>query len=318
MERRQSILRNLTSLFAEYAPRLGIDHVRAFDMVMLHLSRSMEEVARGELSRRLAPIANAPPRLIRDLAFDPAASVSVPTLEAAVLLTLDDLTAIARVCGQPQLMALSRRKILIELLTNIIVERGDAAVSRSVAGNPGARFSLEGYRQLFDRSLSDPELAARLGDRDDVPDILAREDELWDGIAPPSPDDPVRAIFAAEVFVGAQFRQGEVNETLIVGWLDSGRETEALVALARLAGVPSAMAIEAYQAPSYEPLLYLVRSVRFGWKILRLFMASKSERETPPEVMRGMTEAFQALSVITAQRVVRMNAARRKIDADHD
>ena len=78
------------------------------------------------------------------------------------------------------------------------------------------------------------------------------------------------------------------------------------------------MAIEAYHAPSYEPLLYLVRSVRFGWKILKLFMASKSEREPPPEVMRGMTEAFQALSVTTAQRVVRVNAARWKIDADHD
>ncbi|WP_227439699.1 DUF2336 domain-containing protein [Methylobacterium sp. W2] len=315
-ERRESILQNLTSLFSEYAPRLGSDHVHAFDMVMLHLARSMEEVARSDLSRRLAPIANAPPRLIRDLAFDPAASVSVPTLEAAMLLTVEDLSAIARVCGQPQLLALTRRKTLVELLTDIIVERGDAVVSRAVAGNPGARFSLDGYRQLLGRSLSDPELAARLRGRDDAPDILAQEDALWDDIAPPSPDDPVRAIFAAEVFVGAQFRQGEITETVIVGWLNSGRETEALVALARLAGVPSAMAIEAYHASSYEPLLYLVRSVRFGWKILKLFMASTSEREPPPEVMRGMMEAFQALSVTTAQRVVRMNAARRQIDAD--
>lgn len=317
-ERRESILQNLAALFADYAPRLGTDHVHAFDMVMLHLARSMEVAARGDLSRRLAPIANAPPLLIRDLAFDPAAAVSVPTLEAALLLTLDDLTAIARVCGQPQLLALTRRKTLIALLTDIIVERGDAVVSRSVAGNPGARFSLDGYRQLFGRSQSDPELAARLRLRDDVPDILAQEDAMWDGIAAPSPDDPVRAIFAAEVFVGAQSRQGEISETLIVGWLNSGRETEALVALARLAGVPSAMAIAAYQAPSYEPLLYLVRSVRFGWTILKLFLASKSERETPPEVLRGMTEAFQALSVATAQRVVRMNAARRQVEGDHD
>ncbi|CAA2099238.1 hypothetical protein MBUL_00046 [Methylobacterium bullatum] len=310
-ERLESILQNLASLFAEYAPRLGTDHVRAFDLVMLHLARSMGEVARSDLSRRLAPITNAPPRLIRDLAFDSAAAVSVPTLEAAVLLAIDDLTAIARVCGQPQLLALTRRKRLVALLTDIIVERGNAVVSRSVAGNPGARFSLDGYRQLFGRSLSDPELAARLRARNDVPDILKREEARRGGTALPSPDGPDPAIFAAEVFVGEQFRQGEVTETLIVGWLDSGRKTEALVALARLAGIPSAMAIEAYHASSYEPLLYIVRSVRFGWKILKLFMASQSQREPPPEVMRGMMDAFQALSVTTAQRVVRMNATRR-------
>ncbi|WP_019906999.1 DUF2336 domain-containing protein [Methylobacterium sp. 77] len=317
-QRRSSILRNLTALFADYAPRLGTDHVHAFDTVMLHLARTMDEADRIDLSRRIASIANAPPGVIRDLAFDPASAVAAPALERAASLGDDDLATIARDCGQPHLMALTRRNRLIERVTDIIVERGNAEVSRSVARNPGALFSLDGYTRLVGRSLSDPELAASLRGRDDMPSILRRADASTKAVDPLSDPTPERAVFAAEVFVGGQSRRGEITEAILVGWLDSGRETEALVGLARLAGVPSHVAIEAYEAPSYEPLLYLVRSVRFGWKILKLFMASQSERETPPEVMRGMMEAFQALPVTTAQRVVRMNAARNRIDAHHD
>ncbi|MHC2003258.1 hypothetical protein ACYQR9_22875 [Methylobacterium sp. CM6241] len=46
-------------------------------------------------------------------------------------------------------------------------------------------------------------------------------------------------------------------------------------------------------------------------------MTSQSEREKAPEVMHGMTAAFQALSVTTAQRVVRMNAARYLASTNH-
>ncbi|GJE17594.1 DUF2336 domain-containing protein [Methylobacterium marchantiae] len=320
--RRAMILRNLATLFADYAPRLGSEHIHAFDMVMLHVARTMDEADRSELSRRISSIANAPPKLIRDLAFDPTEAVAIPALERATVLTDDDLVAIARACGQPQLLALTRRRTLVELVTDIIVERGNAEISRALARNLGAKLSLEGYTRLVGRSLSDPELAASLGKRGDVPTMLMPKMQISSGSPfigiETSATIPDPALFAAEVFVGGQARRGEITEAVLVGWLDSGRETEALVALARLAGVPSRTAIEAYHASSYEPLLYLVRSVRFGWKILKLFMATKSERETPPEVMRGMMEAFQALSVTTAQRVVRMNAARSRIDTQHD
>lgn len=322
---RASVLRNLATLFADYAPRLGTDHVHAFDLVMLHLARTMDEAARSDLSRRIASIANAPPGLIRDLASDSTVSVASPVLERAACLGDDDLSAIARICGQAQLMAITRRDHLVEPVTDIVIERGDGDVSRSVARNPGARFSIDGYARLLGRSLSDPDLAASLDGRGDMPAILRLGRSPQTGVDPSdsgaaSPDAAIFAaeVFAAEVFVGGQSRRGEITEALVVSWLDSGRQTEALVALARLAGVPSHMAIEAYQATSYEPLLYLVRSIRFGWKILTLFMASKSAREAPPDVLQGMKEAFQALSVTTAQRVVRMTAARSRISAAQD
>lgn len=310
-ERRAAMLRNLTHLFADYAPRIGRSQVAAFDIVLLQLAEDLDEDARSELSTRIAAIANAPPTLVRNLAFDPAAAVALPVLEHALVLSDGDIAAIARACAQTHLGAIARRAILAEPVTDIVVERADREVMRVVARNAGARFSLGGYQRLVGKGLSDPDLSVTIQGRGDLPAIFRRDAPVSPAIQPgPRPD---AAIFAAEVFVGGQARRGDLDEAVLVGWLNSGRETEALVGLARIAGVPSQVAIDAYRADTYEPLLYLVRSVRFGWRILKLFMASKAEREAPPEVMQGMMEAFQALSVATAQRVVRATAARSRV-----
>ena len=75
------------------------------------------------------------------------------------------------------------------------------------------------------------------------------------------------------------------------------------------------MAIQAYHAESYEPLMFLVRSVRFGWRLMKNFLKAKTGRDPQPEVMQGIVEAFQALSVQTAQRVVRFTATRDSASA---
>lgn len=93
-----------------------------------------------------------------------------------------------------------------------------------------------------------------------------------------------------------------------------GQTTNALVALARLAGVPSAIAFNAHAAPTTDPLLFLVRSVRFGWKTLKLLITSRSTGTPSAEVMQSAFQSFQELSVATAQRVVRFTAARDKLD----
>jgi hypothetical protein len=70
------------------------------------------------------------------------------------------------------------------------------------------------------------------------------------------------------------------------------------------------MVARAYHAPEYDPLLFIVRSLGFGWIVFKLFLTKKAGRQPPYDVMRSAFDSFQQLSVSTAQRVVRFTAAR--------
>ena len=336
-DRRVAMLRQMTSLFTGQAASLAEAQVEAFDGVILRLARDIETEARAELSERLADIANAPRAVVRDLAFDPSVSVAGPVLERSTRLDEGDLVQVAQERGQGHLMALTRRASLSERVTDVLVTRGDRDVVHSVARNDGARFSHAGHTTLVRRAVDDAELRDSLQQRGDIPPayrkrllVLAREraqaalsDEFGEaacdaaGKAAQARQAPARddALLAAEVAVASRARSGEIDEGVVTDLLRMGEETEALVALARVAGVPSRIAIQAFEAESYEPLLFLVRSAKFGWRLLKLFMAVKAAKEPPPEVMQGAMEAFQALSVASAQRIVRFTATRERAQA---
>ena len=117
---------------------------------------------------------------------------------------------------------------------------------------------------------------------------------------------------AAIAAVQRKAGSGGLVEADVVEWVRSGQIDEALAALAHLAGVPIQIVARAYRSPHYDPLLFILRSVRFGWGTFKAFLTAKAGRAPPPEIMRSAFEAFQQLSVQTAQRVVRFTAARER------
>jgi hypothetical protein len=117
---------------------------------------------------------------------------------------------------------------------------------------------------------------------------------------------------AAVGIVQRRAASGGLAEADVVEWIRLGKIDEALAALAHLAGVPVPIVARAYRSPHYDPLLFILRSVRFGWGTFKAFLTAKAGRAPPPEIMRSAFEAFQQLSVQTAQRVVRFTAARER------
>jgi uncharacterized protein (DUF2336 family) len=69
-ERRSETLRQITALFLQGSKQFSEDHVRLFDDVFVMLISEIESKARSELSRQLAPVANAPLSVVRRLAKD--------------------------------------------------------------------------------------------------------------------------------------------------------------------------------------------------------------------------------------------------------
>lgn len=327
---RHTMLRRMTDLFVDNAERLGDDQVSAFDTVILELAQSVGSAARAALSESIAGIANAPCAVVRDLVFDAEVAVAGPVLSRSGQVAEGDLLRIAEECGQAHLYALARRRSLSVRLTDVLVARGDSQVLRAVAGKEGARFSSQGFDALAIRAAADDPLHDALSQRRDLPTqhrthlVETAKARVSRGVSaegasmaamPAARAVTGRALSmeAAAMAVDAWLRSKgteQPEETDLMAWLAEGRVMEALVGLARAAGLPPDMVLRAYQGAYSDPLLFLIRSLRFGWGTFTAFLQSKAEKDPTPEQLRGAFEAFQALPVTTAQRVVRFTAAR--------
>jgi len=166
--RRIDILARITDLFIGGADHYSKDHIDLFDDVMTRLVRTVVAKARAEMAERLAPIAKAPSHLIRVLALDDSIAVAGPVLCRSSCLAERDLLYIARTKSQQHLLAIAQRSLLSEAVTDILVERGDRDVVRSLVRHGRARFSKSGLHRLVDRSRTDEALVNELGSRLDV------------------------------------------------------------------------------------------------------------------------------------------------------
>jgi uncharacterized protein (DUF2336 family) len=168
-EKRSNSLWRVIDLFMDSASRYSEEHVALFDDVILKLAAEIETKARSKLAQRLAPVANAPVKVIRSLAFDDDATVASPVLSQSPRLNDSDLIANASTKSQGHLAAIAQRATLSAAVTDVLVDRGDQQVVHSVAKNSGARFSDAGFGKLVARARSDETLALRIGVRPDVP-----------------------------------------------------------------------------------------------------------------------------------------------------
>lgn len=168
-KRRASLLERVSDLFLTGAAGCSDERLAIFDDVLMRIAAEIEVKARAALARRFATLDNAPPKLIRKLAFDDAISVAAPVLAGSPQLTDADLIEAARTKSQDHLYAITRRLSLSEEVTDVLVARGDPRVVRSTARNRGARFSTPSYERMIEQARKDGGLALAMGRRNDVP-----------------------------------------------------------------------------------------------------------------------------------------------------
>lgn len=166
-EKRRQIMGHVTELFAAGADRYKTEELALFNTVLQGLVASVTVADRERLAARLAPIATVSGELALTLAADQI-SVARPMLELSAALGADDLLRLAKVKGQDHLLAISKRSHLESRLTDVLLERGDNPVQRSVAANRGAELSNWGLKLLVKLSEQDDTLRETMLDRGDV------------------------------------------------------------------------------------------------------------------------------------------------------
>src|SRR5664280_2541578 len=205
-ERHHAILKSVTGLFLVGCDRMTEEITSLFDDVIVRLVDHVESRARVELSRDVAPIANAPHNVIHHLADDDDITVAGPVLAQSPRLTDQNLVEIAESKGQSHLSKIAERRQLSPVVTDVLVDRGDREIVTKVAGNSGARLSKTGMSMLTMRASGDNDLTEAMTRRVDISPALFKRllshatEEARAGIARDLGDD--LAVAAIDQHVG--------------------------------------------------------------------------------------------------------------------
>jgi uncharacterized protein (DUF2336 family) len=170
--RQLEILQRVTDLFMIGADQYNEDQVAIFDDVIARLIENMDQRALSELSARLAGVSNPPKSVVAQLSGSDNIAISGPALEKSGGLSDEALVNIAASKGQKHLKAIAGRLALSEVVTDVLVDRGDSEVSRRVSANLGARLSEMGFVKLINRAKKDRGLADAISSRADLPPEL--------------------------------------------------------------------------------------------------------------------------------------------------
>jgi uncharacterized protein (DUF2336 family) len=329
-DKRAETLRRITTLFLDGAPSFNAEHVALFDDVIGCLVVEIEAKALAELARRIAPVPNAPAGVISVLAKNDDIEVAGPVLKQANLPD-PDLLRIAETKGQAHLLALSTRRRISEALSDMLVERGDRDVARSIANNQYAQLSVNAFSTLVKRAEEDGVLAEKVGMRTDIPPRLFRQllmqasDMVQRRLlakAKPETQSEIRRILAqvtdevaakaaprnytaAIAAVRALHKERKLGEADVAEFAKAGKYEETIAALSTLCAVPVEVVDRLMNGERADPVLILARAVGFSWPTVRAVLNARPGTKPSPQTLDVARENFDRLTATTAQRVVR-------------
>lgn len=308
---RHETLRAVTDLFLSSADRLDDERIDVFDGVFASLIGNSDIDGMVDVSQRMAPIGNAPPRLIRRLASDDRIAVAGPVLTHSPRLSDDDLHEIALEKGNDHLLAISERPGLPEPVTDVLIQRGCRDVARSVARNETARLSRAGLERLVTLAERDDVLGAGLSARPDIPpDQLHGLLMMVAGRA----EDKLRTVAAAQRLVLTIKQAGKLGDVQFLNFAQSNRYEEVIAALALSADLKYD-AIENLALAS-EPggILLVCKALGLSWLTASYILKMTAERAgRPPHDLKHEQDEFAKLTKPTAERIIRFWRVRQTV-----
>ena len=296
IDKRVATMKRVTDLFLDHAEVLNEDQVAIFDDVLHRLVKSVEARALQELSRRLAPVRNAPIGVVQELAHHDDIAVAGPVLSKSERLTSADLVEIAKYKGQEHLLAISSRRKLVHAVTDALLERGDKDVFCSLAKNSGASFSQAGFTALIDRAKDDEPMAEHLCRRMDVPPqminkLVATATQAVRikllAVAPRELHAEIKAMLAtisrdviddikashiepdeAKKQILVLKQKGQLNEPLLCEFAKNGEITKLTAGLAQLASAQYELIDRLMRTLHYGGLLVACKAADLRWDLV--------------------------------------------------
>src|SRR6266851_1503067 len=336
--RRVEVLHCVTDLFVNTAKNITAEQVAVFDDVICRLASEIESKALAELSRRLAPISNAPAGIVRRLARDDTVEVAGPVLAKSERLTDDDLIQLAENKSQGHLDEIATRPTINEPVTDVLVELGDSQVANTLAGNSGACFSDTGLWQLVMRAEGDERLAETIGRRSYIPPHLFRQllihatDKVMQKLLASTQGPSRVAIAHILADISVQMRKGAISRHYAEAQLQMralGQDTERIknellvlaadrkltkliAALSVICALPIELVEQLVEDHNVFGLLVLCKAAALDWNIVHaVIRASAGADGARLSELDDASAAYRKLSTSTAQRALRFWQAKK-------
>ena len=341
-EKRLETIKRVTDLFLSSVGNFNSEKIELFDDVLERLIKTIEiraiadvsaRIALAEMSMQLAPVAHAPPSVVRRLARHDEISVAGPVLKESARLSTEDLVEIAKTKGEQHLLAISGRWWLKEVVTDALLARRYPTVSRRIVNNPGARVSAGGFAIVVAQAESDPELAVETGIRVDLPSglrdqllrnateavrsrLLSRApphlfEEIRSAIAAVSAGvnremSRVRDFAAAKRFVALLNKNGELNEATLFGFAKQRKYEETVAALAELSQSTIEVIRPLMQSLRDDGLLIPCKVAELSWETVIAVLESRfSTGSMGPHELAKARGQFARITTENARRLLR-------------
>jgi uncharacterized protein (DUF2336 family) len=293
--KRADMAARITDLFVAIAGNTDATQIALFDEVLGRLVDEIEMRARAAVSRQLAPIDRAPPKVVRRLAGDGAIEVAAPVLRGSQGLGDAELAAVARSMGPPHLLAIAQRSAVAATVADILVARGDMSVLQAVAANSRARLSHVALATLVSRAAGDDALAATVRRRADIPDgpLRRRIEQAAESVGrrtrgkggPNATDEALANISAetraaiaaayrdAQNVVLALVRADKLEESAVVAFAANGQVEETVAAFSALSRLPIEAVDHILRGDRLDAILILGRAIGLEWQTVRAVIA---------------------------------------------
>jgi len=337
---RAVMLRRVTDLFVLGSGKLSDEQIALFDDVMERLVDEIESSARATFGQVLALIPDAPPKIVRRLALDDEIEVARAVLSHSERVDNMTLVESAKTKSQEHLLAISRRKVLGESVTDILVERGSQQVVLSTAGNSGAAFSEFGYSTLVRRSSNDIDLAACVWSRPEIPRQhllklfadaseavrleLTNKDPRKAGLImeivaqatnqiQTQTREKSASFTAANAHVQSLHALGKLGEAQLAEFARSGKFDETIVALSIICDLPVGLIERAFVDERSEQIIVLAKATALSWETTKAILLLQSgTRNGSKNKFDRHFETFIQLKAETAKKAINFYRMRER------
>lgn len=302
-----------------------------FATVLERLIGKIEARVLIALGERLANETRAPATIMSRLARHDDVRVAGPILSRYAGLCDADLVAVGESRGHPYLVAISERPKLNAPVTDVLVRRGDGAIALTIASNPNARFSEQGFERLSRRALDDAKLDEVLGRRPDLPRhifcrilmrasedvrkrmIAAAGEEMHDEIKEvleriageladqvPEENRYDRAVQALLV----RYPGGRIPQDAILGFALAGQHEELVAGLSILSRLPITKITQVLADDRLDGILLLLKALGYGWVSVRTILQRGNGKRMSSEDIVAAGEEFARSPEARARQVL--------------
>ncbi len=325
IERRSELARHVALLFARTWERCSDEQIDIYDSVMLRLSEMVEQHALSYMAEQLSEVRRAPEQTVRKLAFD-TIEIAEPLLRCSNVLRERDLVNIAQSKSDDHRLAIAKRDVISESISEILVDLGSAEVKQTVAANDGAVLGQRSVSSLMSAAKGDEVLQLALGQRADLADAhiealisfaseQVRKHLIKEGASEVAGKLPKAARIAAsklsnEFWLGRYdfetgrgrvtelAREGKLDEDALRGYAEEDRFAEAVAAFAMLAGIGHSEAQHWTVRNDTDPFLVVCRASGFSMMTVQALLKigpwryrlSNTQRQEALKAYQGLNQ----------------------------